>query len=200
MIQKTYFPIWKPRTHHLITTINKQKGTRLLGEGKKLGCLGPEKPCQQAPLALATLGGSQGTQSSSEGRPLPQGRRRGPRAGRMRGSGRRRPPGSSRTEGRGEATPTRAGSPPGQPALPGGRPASANVTAGEVTPSPASGPCTPRPREPNRPPRPLSCRPSKQQQAGAQYLGGGPQRRPGRAAPQGGGGQQPAGEHGGRHF
>lgn len=86
------------------------------------------------------------------------------------------------------------------PAGPAGHPISRNVTYCEVTPSRASDPLTPRPQAPGLPPRPSSCRPSKREPAGPQYLRGGPQRRPGPAAPKGGCGQQPAVEHGGRHF
>lgn len=65
---------------------------------------------------------------------------------------------------------------------------------------PQPDPFTPRPQEPSLWPLPFSCRSSKQEQAELQYLGGSPQRRPGRVAPKGGSGQKPAIEYGGRHF
>lgn len=105
-------------------------------------------------------------------------------------------PGSSRAEDESRAAQTSArsqsqratlqGKPPAGPA---GHPMSPNVTYCEVTPSRASHPLTSRPQEPGLPPRPFSCRPSKRERAGPQYLGGGTERRPGPAAPKGGGGQ-----------
>lgn len=40
--------------HHLITTINEQSSTQLLGESGKLPCLVPEKARQRALLVLGS--------------------------------------------------------------------------------------------------------------------------------------------------
>lgn len=92
-----------------------------------------------------------------------------------------------------------AGSTPGQAARhSGGAPPVTQCHRLRSDPEP--GPPHTSPTGASPPPRPFSCQPSKRARAGPQYLGGGRQRRPGSVAPQGGGSQEPAVEHGRRHF